>query len=31
MHYDYLVKLLVIGDSGVGKTWFLLQFAEGSF
>jgi GTPase SAR1 family protein len=25
--YDYLIKILVIGDSGVGKTNMLLRFA----
>jgi len=29
--YDYLFKLLLIGDSGVGKTCFLFRFAEDSF
>jgi Ras-related protein Rab-1A len=29
--YDYLVKLLVIGDSGVGKSASIRQFAEGKF
>ena len=24
--YDYLMKLIIIGDSGVGKTWLLLRF-----
>lgn len=24
--YDYLAKLLIIGDSGVGKTNILLRF-----
>ena len=30
-HYDYLIKLLLIGDSSVGKTSVLLRFAEDSF
>lgn len=25
--YDYLIKLIIIGDSGVGKTCLLLRFA----
>lgn len=29
--YDYLFKLLIIGDSGVGKSCLLLRFAEGAF
>lgn len=29
--YDYLIKLLIIGDSGVGKTCFLLRFSEDNF
>ena len=29
--YDYLFKLLLIGDSGVGKTCVLFRFAEGAF
>jgi len=30
-NYDYLIKLLVIGDSGVGKTNMLLKFCENNF
>ena len=26
-HYDFLIKLLLIGDSGVGKSCLLLRFA----
>lgn len=29
--FDYLIKLILIGDSGVGKTCFLLRFSEDSF
>ena len=29
--FDYLIKLILIGDSGVGKTCFLLKFAEENF
>jgi len=29
--YDYLVKLLIVGDSAVGKTCILLQFVENKF
>merc|ERR1719450_2104049 len=31
MQYDYLVKLLLIGDSGVGKSSLLTKFAEDKF
>ena len=27
-HYDALVKLLIVGDSGVGKSCLLLRFAD---
>ncbi|VDD78563.1 unnamed protein product [Mesocestoides corti] len=30
-NYDYLFKLLLIGDSGVGKTSLLFQFTEQQF
>ncbi|CAG8705921.1 3810_t:CDS:2, partial [Cetraspora pellucida] len=29
--YDYLIKLLLIGDSGVGKAELLLCFSDDSF
>lgn len=29
--FDALVKLLLIGDSGVGKSCLLLRFSEDSF
>ncbi|KIZ04973.1 small rab-related GTPase [Monoraphidium neglectum] len=29
--YDFLIKLLLIGDSGVGKSCLLLRFSEESF
>lgn len=30
-NYDHLIKLLLIGDSGVGKSCLLLRFSEDSF
>lgn len=29
--YDYLLKFLVLGDSGVGKTCLLYQYTDGRF
>eukprot|EP00095_Tigriopus_kingsejongensis_P003648 maker-scaffold2352_size16672-snap-gene-0.8 protein:Tk03648 transcript:maker-scaffold2352_size16672-snap-gene-0.8-mRNA-1 annotation:"ras-related protein rab-27a" len=31
MDYDYLLKFLILGNSGVGKTSFLYQFVDGEF
>jgi small GTP-binding protein len=31
MSYDFMFKLLIVGESGVGKTCILLRFADDSF
>ena len=31
MKYDYLFKVLVIGDSGVGKSCIMVRFTEDEF
>jgi Ras family len=31
LDYDYLLKFLTIGDSGVGKTCFLYQYTDGVY
>lgn len=31
MEYDYLIKFLALGNSGVGKTSFLFQYTDGMF
>ena len=30
-HYDHMIKLLLIGEAGVGKSSILLRFTEDTF
>ena len=30
-NYDYVFKIILIGDNGVGKSSFIRRFCEGSF
>lgn len=30
-NYDFLVKLLVVGDTNVGKTSIVLKYCDGTF
>ena len=30
-YHDLMIKVLIIGDSGVGETCFLLRFSEDNF
>jgi len=30
-HFDFLQKMIIIGDSGVGKSNLMLRFSSGQF
>ena len=31
IEYDYLIKMVVVGDSGVGKSQLVARFSRGEF